>query len=73
MSYSVITDERPIASICWNTEDGACYQASASIKIEAYGEPGMSCDITYFAVKENGIVLCRVPAWQVSVHYEVKP
>ena len=73
MSHSVLTDDREISVIAWNNADDACYRAINGVKIEAYGEPGMHCDIPYFAVKQNGIVIARVPAWQVSVHYKETP
>ena len=65
----ILDDKRPIASICWNTEDGATYEATRGYTIEAYGEPGIHCNLPYFAVSKDGVIICRVPAWQVSVHY----
>ena len=72
MSHSVLTDDREISAIAWNNAEDECYLAKEGYKIVAYGEPGMHCEIPYFAVKRNGIVIARVPAWQVSVHYKEK-
>lgn len=69
----ILEDKREIESICWNTEDGACYRAQDGYTIEAYGEAGMHCYLPYFAVKKHDVIIARVPAWQVSVHYKVEP
>lgn len=69
----ILDDKRPIDTICWNNAEDTQYSTKYGYEIEAYGEPGMYCCIPFFAVKKGGIIIARVPAWQVSVHYKAAP
>lgn len=66
---TVLTDERPIKCLSFDTEDGAAYLESGGYSFEAYGEPGMHCDIPFFRVIKDGVVVARVPATHVTVVY----
>ena len=70
---NILEDKRPIEAIYWNNAEDAQYSTKGGFEIEAYGEPGMYCCIPFFAVKHDGVIVARVPAWQVSVHYKDAP
>lgn len=68
---TILEDKREIEIIAWNNEVDASYPSNMGYKINAYPEPGMHCNIPFFAVEKDGMIVARVPAWQVSVHYKV--
>lgn len=65
----MLDDKRPIDYLGGDIEHGAWYP-SPEFEIEVYGEPGMYCNLPYFAVKKEGVIVARIPAWQISVHYK---
>lgn len=67
---TILDDKRIIESICWNNAEDAHYSIKDGHEIKAYGEPGMHCDIPFVEVRKDGVIIARVPAWQVSVHYK---
>ncbi len=70
---TLIDDKREIQAIWWNDENG--YKVNASItalhadKIIPYNENGEYCHIPWLAVYKDDQIICRVPAWQVSIYY----
>lgn len=67
--HAILDDKREIDLISFNGEDGGHYSRHGGYVIEAYGEPQIHCDMPYFRVLKGGVVVARIPAWMVSVHY----
>lgn len=66
----MLNDSRLITGIFWDDAAGSCFRVPESAdRIEAYGEPGMHCDIPFLRVIKDGQVIFRVPAIQVQVSY----
>jgi hypothetical protein len=66
-------DPRPIQAIYWPMEGAGGYRvgdASGATRIEAYDENGQMAAVPWVAVFKGDDLICRVPADQVSVHYD---
>ena len=76
----IINDKRKIVAVnqyphgedgCyWDTRTHGQYKADA---IEAYGEPGLHCELPWLRIIKNGEVSDRVPAISCNIEYEIKP
>jgi len=65
-------DDRTISGIYYDDPEESRYSLSSGHHIKAYPEPGPHGDIAYFAVyNASGIIEARVPAWKVTVVYEL--
>lgn len=68
-------DRRPIRAIFFPAEGAAGYIVGDSRDgchcdaIEAYDEHGEMGWVPWVAVIEDGQIIARLPAWQISVHY----
>lgn len=67
-------DEREISSIYWNDDIGSEITVGVYgyTKIEAYGEGGMHCNISFLAIYKGDEIVSRVPAAQVQICYKEK-
>jgi hypothetical protein len=65
----IVDDKRPIRRIDWDDKDGSAYIASDRCTIESYAEEGQMAYVAYFRVKQDGVIVARVPAWKVTVTY----
>ena len=74
MIKKIHEDDREIEALHWNDPDGSCFHAGMfeCTKIVAYGEPGIHCDLSFFAVYTGDEIISRVPATQVQVSYKKK-
>ena len=65
-------DEREIAAIYWPQEGDPGHRVGEAgcTKIEAYDESGSHSYIPMLAVWRGDVIVARVPADQVSVHYK---
>lgn len=64
---TILSDARRIHAI-WDGRD-TIYSCVEGYEIQAYGEPGIHCDMPFYRVLKKGAVVARVPAWQVQVSY----
>ncbi len=68
---TILDDKRVIDGVYWNDSDGTSYRVGVlgTTKIEAYGEPGLHCNLPWIAVWKDENLVTRVPATQVQIVY----
>ena len=76
----ILEDERKILTIFIDGEDALYYttkphgkgKAWGCDEIRAYPEPGMHCNLPWFAVIKGGEISHRIPAGMVVVEYQLE-
>ena len=67
---TILEDDRKIEALYYNDAADTQFIAGDGLEITAYAEPADGCFLTYFAVKEDGEIISRIPAPMVEVCYE---
>lgn len=66
---TILNDKRKIKYLTYNNDNLSDWSIKDGHEIEAYPEPGPHGVLPWFRVKQNGVVIVRVPAGHVEVVY----